>query len=387
MSERGEGLKVLDQLEAPDLWDEIAERHPTGPAPSPPRNRIAVTVVALAASMAALLFAWLALRPGEPPQPGGISPGEVVRIPVDGAPQPIAVGEGAAWVSVFDVGGGDLRPGSLWRIDAETYAAEPIPGTEGAVWIAVGEGAVWFTCEQGDAPSCPAHQVKKLDPLTGEVVAVIDLPGFPQKVAVGQGVIWVATSRGLVKVDPQGAAVIDVFPEMDSWLLEVTEGSVWTIASYGLVRIDPQTGEEVDVVGVPDPCTHEASRDALWVATCGGGSVQGGEDLLTRVDPRTGTIDYQTPLSGYGQIREADGRLWLARNDPAGDEIIELVELDPETGAEIGHPVRVRRGPEPPGIVPSIRFGPHVFMETDDRSVWMTDLGGRVIRVGLPPER
>jgi hypothetical protein len=147
-----------------------------------------------------------------------------------------------------------------------------------------GEGSLWATgldpsagCDDvkmaGEA-SCgggdpPKTLLKRVDPRTGEVVAVIPLEcvgaEFGPQVAFGAGSMWVSSGLSggsqrwgrspcdvVLRVDPRTKRVVDRIPVDPPSDLAFGHGSVWaTSASYGtLSRIDPKTDEVVAKIDV-----------------------------------------------------------------------------------------------------------------------------------------
>ena len=112
------------------------------------------------------------------------------RIPVSGAPQRVAVGEGAVWVTTTGA------HSALWRIDPrsnETVAVIPLPPK--ARRVAVGAGYVWVTSGRGDDERASRPGVlTKIDPRTNRIVASISLGFRPDGVVVANGLVWVAIS-------------------------------------------------------------------------------------------------------------------------------------------------------------------------------------------------
>jgi YVTN family beta-propeller protein len=133
--------------------------------------------------------------------------------------------------------------------------------------LAIGDGSVWVL---GDAVD---RRLWRLDMITGQIQATIDLPFPPRSVAVGNGQVWIT--------DPLDDAVVPI-TAADNRLLApvpvgrgaagvaVGAGAVWVAnAIDGTVsRIDPGTRRvlsTVDVGGIP----HELSIDdsGVWVTT------------------------------------------------------------------------------------------------------------------------
>ena len=312
------------------------------------------------------------------------APGELVRYRLEGAPQPIAVGSGAAWVSLSGVDEGGTFAEGIWRIDAGTGAIREVPGTIGALWPAVGEGAVWATC---NAKSCGGPAVLQLDPAGGGVVKSIPLPDRAAQIATGLGRVWVTLGEGgIVGIDP-ATGEIDRRIEGGFDLIGSDGEALWATTldrgPPGVVRLDPETGEQLASYDFPDPCNLEVAGGYVFVASCDGGMHAGtGSDELAALDATTGTEGFRVPIDGYGQMRLADGTLWIAESSDDG-KTIDLVPLDPSTGAPTGATVRVPHGK--PRFSIRLSFPPHVFFAVGEGSLWFTDyVAGEVLRIGLP---
>jgi YVTN family beta-propeller protein len=110
----------------------------------------------------------------------------VREITVGQAPSAVAVGRGSVWVT-------SLEDDEVTRIDVprggRAVTTTKIPVGDGPVDVAVGQdGVVWIVNSRDGT-------VSRLDPSTNEVVATINVGNEPQRVAVGQGMVWV-TVRG-----------------------------------------------------------------------------------------------------------------------------------------------------------------------------------------------
>jgi DNA-binding SARP family transcriptional activator/DNA-binding beta-propeller fold protein YncE len=95
-------------------------------------------------------------------------------------------------------------------------------------------------------------------------------------VAVGEGSVWVITSRGdLLGIDPRTLQVVHRIPmsAQEPTLLAVGAGSVWTAnhTGYSVSKIDPRTNKIVRTIPIGRydaiPCGIKATRSAVFVAT------------------------------------------------------------------------------------------------------------------------
>jgi YVTN family beta-propeller protein len=159
-----------------------------------------------------------------------VSGERVARIPLVNLPDEvhsgavftsIAAGEGAVWVAA-----GQLRR-TVSRLDPATNRLiATIKLHDAPQGVAVGAGAVWVTNQLGDS-------VSRIDPRTNRVVETIPVGRGPVGIAVGLGAVWVANSLdGTVsRIDPGSNEVVDTTkiggaPES----VTVGPGAVWVTA-------------------------------------------------------------------------------------------------------------------------------------------------------------
>ena len=307
-----------------------------------------------------------------------LSSGQIARIPVGYAPQPIAADDAGAWV----VSGVGETTNVLWHIDARTQHPVQLPETWGAVWPGVGEGFAWVTCN-GTANPCGGWSLLKLDPTTGATLATIPLPGFTSgRIAAGLGSVWVPTNGGLVKIDPVTAKVVATY-RIDANDLGVGGGGVWAInGQRGVIKIDPRNGSVTHRVLFPNPCGLVATDVGVWVSSCRGPHSSG--DVLLKIDSNSGRQLYRVRQPNWGPVTAvfANGQLWLARWI---HDHVRIEARDPENGRLTGTAVTVRPGPQPWSPIGEIG-PPVVFTAVGADSFWLTHVDeGDVVRVGLAP--
>jgi hypothetical protein len=333
--------------------------------------------LALVTALTALV-AFLVFGPGRalPEAHGGI-----VRIDVEGGPpQEIVFGEGAAWVLVGGIATAPATPDfAVWRIDANTDAADPLPATRGANWVAVGEGAAWVSVcrQQGEHGMCTDAALLKLDPGSGATVAEVPILGNPLEVSLASGAVWVTVNHGsdqqMLVVDPETASVMHRFRENGDQVID-SGGSVWLLGSNPghVARIDPGTGAVLDETGVRNACTLTTSGAILWAGTCGLDS------SLVRVDAETGAILGQEEMQAFGSLLWDGSWIRVVSLNRSGERFI-VSRIDPDDGhlSGIGY---VDTGEQ--------RFGyrgfgqPIAFAALGDGSLWISDFeAGQVIRV------
>jgi hypothetical protein len=198
---------------------------------------------------------------------------ERIAVPLPGAGAE-AVGGGYLWV-ISD------RPAQIGEsvslIDLRSRRlASTIPLDRQTTAIAYGYQAAWVGAYD------PEHSTAWLLKVTSGSRRVQSLEleagdgAGPLAVAVGDGSVWVITSRGnLMRIDPGKPQIvrrISMFAEQPT-LLAVGAGSVWTANhnGYSVSRIDPRTDRilyTTPALGRYDaiPCGIKATHDAVFVA-------------------------------------------------------------------------------------------------------------------------
>lgn len=131
--------------------------------------------------------------------------------------------------------------GGLARVDTSTDVVDrTIELTGGTVpaELALDERSIWVASHPGTS-CCPTREsgtgtVTRVDRGTNEVVATIDVGGFPRSIAVGESGVWVAAweTNEVVRIDPESNRVvarISVGARPTS--ITVGDGLVWITAS------------------------------------------------------------------------------------------------------------------------------------------------------------
>jgi hypothetical protein len=365
--------RVGDRVSAaPDALERVARRK----ARRQRNRRLSAAAVAIAVSVAGTAGVLLAfgVSTRTPAGPDGIA-----AIRLDGPPQPIAADELAAWAVV----GTSETKNMVWRIDAETNEASPLPNTTGAGWPAVGEGFAWVTvCRGAEASGCPdATAVLKLDPTTGETLQAIELPGYGWQITTGFGSVWISTSEGLVRIDAASGEVVATIPG-DFNLLAAAGSWLWATRDRGIARIDPVTGQVVGITDVPDPCVMVGAAGYVWTATCVGGVPADRPDVLSRLDLADGAVMSQSDLSHWGHLVGSEHELWLVRSAYDGRSQV-IVPIDPATGVPL-EPGYVLPVPDEVRFVVRSFWQPSPFGAVASGSLWVTSFSsGHVLRMPL----
>jgi DNA-binding SARP family transcriptional activator len=204
---------------------------------------------------------------------------ERIGVPLPGAGAE-AVGAGYLWV-ISDLPGHTGESVALISLRHRRLASK-IPLGRQTTAIAYGYRAAWIGAY--DAAHSTAWLLK-VRPGSNAIEALRLETGDgagPLAVAVGEGSVWVATSRGsLMRIDPKQLQIAHRIrmAAQQPTLLAVGAGFVWTTnhAGYSVSQIDPRSNKLVHTttLGRYDaiPCGIEATRDAVFVAvgetTCG----------------------------------------------------------------------------------------------------------------------
>jgi DNA-binding beta-propeller fold protein YncE len=252
---------------------------------------------------------------------------------------------------------------SVGMIDPKTndiVAAIPVGIRPGA--IAVGGGAVWV--------AHPAEgTVSRIDPETREVVKTIGIGAPVVDIAVGSRAVWTANgSDGTVsRIDPRTDVVVDTFdlsgsdelaPD-ETYALAVGNGSLWVASGRSVLRIAPDTGEVVkrfDFAVGAQAVTLDAGADEIWVATTA--------ERALRIEPETNAIGTSIQIGLPYSIAVAEKSVWIG--DEGRGDTGRLWQFDSGTTAAV-QTISVQGLP--------------VGIAVDGDTVWVASDAGRVLRV------
>ena len=214
----------------------------------------------------------------------------------------------------------------------------PLRGTE---FVRFGFGSLWSISQDGE--------LTRLDPETGETIAVLGLGVRPGGFAVGAGSVWVTdeASPTLFRIDPRHNVVADRFDLPTKRVVSpfthgvtVGAGSVWIgHGSFNpgawVERLDPTSGtvqRRFSILG--GGADHVAFGDgALWVGSPGPGE-------LRKIDPRTNKIVRKVKLHGdLCCVAVGGGYVWAAINP---DAAIWKLDRDGSTLATIKLPAAIQ---------------------------------------------
>jgi streptogramin lyase len=222
-------------------------------------------------------------------------------------PCDIATGEGAVWVSTLS--------GNVVQINPASNRLARLIDLEDAACVAAGAGAVWVTHPN-------EGKITRIDPLTGDVVAEIELDGFPLGIDVGFGSVWVATSSppdgvngGVSRIDPSTNEVVRTIlvgnlPEY----LAAGAGAVWVTSNNGTIsQVDPRANQLIETIRITDGgrTSLTVGGEAVWATEI---TPPGEETTLYRIDPATSRPEQVEISTGETLLGLAfgAGALWIA---------------------------------------------------------------------------
>ena len=193
-------------------WDDIENR---GHDAARRRKRggaaclVGLIVIALVAGIAATRHdAPVQVRSGPAPSssttvpPHGVRVSSTTDLGTDQVDAVVATPD-AVWVSLWG-------PGEVLRIDPAGHVTARVPiGTaqNGPLALAAGEGSIWVL-------DFSTGNLVRIDPNTARVTGRLQLPAEPERVAVGNGKVWVTAccdratpNQRLYRIDPQALTI------------------------------------------------------------------------------------------------------------------------------------------------------------------------------------
>ena len=237
---------------------------------------------------------------------------------------------------------------SVTRLDPETYeilATIPV-GTRLCQAIGVTDDAIW---------ACTSGGVVRIHPETNEVVTRIEFPiaEFYGYLPAGGGSLWglsgeVTRMDELVRIDPSDNSV-DLYPlGFDAewitygadavWLTDTSDGKLW--------KFDPDAESLTEIAhDLVEPGASAFGAGSVWMTlNATHDSRPSAEDItVVRIDPVSAEIEaeFATGASMFeSMIHATDDAIWLrsgtpflARIDPASNEIVDVIDANRSTGS------------------------------------------------------
>jgi hypothetical protein len=254
------------------------------------------------------------------------------------------------------------------------------------------------------------HALAEIDPATNQIVRVVPLDILPCMLTYSAGSLWAASGNDLtselVRIDPASGevlAVIDLPLATSIWsMADAADGGVWALDRVNgtIIPIDPATNQAGDPVELGYGVTDMALADGVaWVSA-------DIADELIRVDVATGEIERVPAEHVNGGVAIDKRGVWAL--DELGDRLTlidskqHLPVLSWEFDLEVGKPVAANGGMWMPSVTGALLvfhsdsgevaalYGlPEGFSEAKAAldSVWLLDRehGGGILRI-LPDE-
>ena len=256
-------------------------------------------------------------------------------IPVHATPSAGLDGDNSAiWVP------SDLD-GSISRVDPltnEVSATIQLAGAHSCTlcWGAVAAqgGAVWATS------SSARLALLGIDPLSNRITTTVPLPVFPSAVmSTSDGAVWVASvlDSAVVKLDPVTQQVQARIGVPRPSRLAAGDGAVWAISlpddapDGRVVAIDPRSEQVVAEVEVgSQPMAITVGEGSVWV-------VDEGAQRLQRIDPGRNALVASIPVGFLPTgVAVSTGSVWVVSLSAPGVDGPALSRIDPTTNTNLG---------------------------------------------------
>lgn len=171
----------------------------------------------------------------------------VARISVGVGPGPITVTPAGVWVV-------NTQDGTLSLIDPLTNEVVRITSDLGATRCVVEDELTLWVCADTTAqialgdPDASPYALLRLDAVTGEQLARIELDHEPSAVTISQGAVWVALNRSGESGAPRG----------------------------DLLKVDPRTDKATEIqIGVDEtPVALATDGTSIWIANFSSGTIE-----------------------------------------------------------------------------------------------------------------
>jgi DNA-binding SARP family transcriptional activator/streptogramin lyase len=180
----------------------------------------------------------------------------------------------------------------------------------------------------------PVDSVGAIDPDSGRIALTVSVPGGPDRLAAGNGRLWVTRSsdHALVAVGIRRAAIARIVdPGVDTSDVEVGPAGVWVLGSDGtLAQVDPLFGStilklRVNPVGLDvghagafgQPTPMSVGKRNVWIADLAQGIVRIDSATRRRLRLKVGRVD---------GLALGDGAVWAV-----GGPTATVLRIDPRT--------------------------------------------------------
>jgi hypothetical protein len=400
MDELRERFHVLDDVAVPERIASLPPPPDRAPRRPSAARRGVTALVALILAVASFAILVLAFGSGSPPkEPVGAGSFSVELgspIEVGDAPNAVAAGAGAVWVSALP---GDGPPYDLTRLDpitGEIEARIPVPGLP--TWEVGGGGlaalpdGVWVTSAVDDPEGGGEAVAFRVDPDTNEVDERIDLgPGFGADVWIDETGMWVLIfdegghpGISVARLDTGSFEEVARIPLPTDWAKQIFafDGSIWVhgnredspdaVRPDALFRIDPMTNRYVGVSELPtEEFTLAMDGTAIW---------QRARNGVVRINP-AGALT-QVALDGMEEFccshiaSDGSGGVWvIARDDEPGRAQVIHVAAD---GTIVGR----AEATVPDAVLDSVT----IAFDQEHRTIWLAQYEDTVTPLRIVPD-
>jgi hypothetical protein len=170
-----------------------------------------------------------------------------------------------------------------------------VPLTNHPVHLTVAYDSVWVSADLDNT------KVTRIDPVTGEIVAAVDVGSTPIKMQPADGRLWVQTEDAYAAIDPITNTVSarlawsEVGPGGgNKWAVD---GALWICAGQRLHRYDPTTVQRVATIDVGFDCGKVyATVDLVVTSTYNQDPGESGTSVAAFIDPVSNEITATLPL-------------------------------------------------------------------------------------------
>jgi DNA-binding beta-propeller fold protein YncE len=205
---------------------------------------------------------------------------------------PASLAAGAGRVYVIDQGGG-ARISQISTSTGRSAGRSFLPGSRlwsgrlahGSLWV--GQLASQTPRQRREGGHTGPGRILRLDPVTGDLRARIEVGPTPFEIVAARGAVWVVdpSDRTLRRIDARTSRVTATHRVSGgATAVAAIGGRLWVNAPGGVARIDPETGRVVGRTAIAGGVIDlEAGLGSVWAGSgCGG--------RVFRLSRRTGRV-------------------------------------------------------------------------------------------------
>lgn len=274
------------------------------------------------------------------------------------------------------------------RMDVQTEEVTTFDVPRCAKEAVLGGGSLWVVDYCGDA-------LQRIDEDGSDETVSIAVGEAPNSIEYAEGLVWVSTLDGVVRVDPATNEIVGnrIFVSEMTDALLYAGGSMWASSWDGTFRLSedippstptpppPPTPDPRDEALPPGVERVEVPRDPQALAT-GDGSLWAGLFEIARVDAVTGEVQAEIDPGGIVEsmvFDDAAGVLWVLV-EVAEKETNGVVAIDADTNEVVLGPVLLDK-PGVYGQAMTARDG--VAWVAGDPMLFRIELAGDVERIDI----